>query len=60
MRRRALLRLAVGRGFHAAFARRVGERIDQSPAVFPTDAGVGDALAVDQGLSRDQILAAGF
>ena len=54
MRRRALLRLAVGRRFYAAFAHGVGERVEQRPAVFPADAGVGDALTVDRAACREQ------
>src|SRR5581483_7914848 len=57
---RDLFGFAVGRSFQTPLARRGGERVDQSSAVFPANTGVGDALAVGQRFSRDQILAPGF
>ena len=54
------LRLAIFGGFEAALAHGFGEVVDQGAAVFPADAGVGDAEAVDQGFPWHEILTAGF
>src|SRR5581483_4341337 len=56
----ALLRLVVQRCFEAPAAHRVGEGVEQRAALFPADAGVRNALPVDEIFPRDQILASGF
>src|SRR6267154_182554 len=45
-------------GLHQpALAHRLGEILEQRHAVLPADAGIGDALAVYERLSRNEILA---
>src|SRR5437763_12392613 len=46
--------------FEAPLAQRVGKRIKQPVALFPTEAGIRDAQTVDQLLPRHQVLTAGF
>src|SRR5258708_21600912 len=54
-------RLVLGfEQLHATLAHGLGKGIEQFAAVFPADAGVGNALAVDERLARHQVLAAGF
>jgi hypothetical protein len=46
-----LFRFAILRGFEAALAYGIGKGVDERAAIFPTDAGIGDALAVNQRLA---------
>src|SRR5207249_5732769 len=46
--------------FEAPLPHRVGMRIKQPVALYPTEAGIRDAQAVDQLLPRHQVLTAGF
>ena len=54
------LRLAAFSGLDAALAHRRGESVDEAAGVFPTDASVRDALAIEQLFAGHEILAAGF
>ena len=58
--RRLLFGFVIQRCLETPPPHAIGKCVEQSATFLPTDAGIGDAQAVDQFLTGKQILAAGF
>ena len=60
LERRLLFGFVIQRCLETPPPHAIGECVEQSATFLPTNAGIGDAQAVDQFLTGKQILAAGF